>query len=133
MSSSSADHCTEDEGLDYIFGYMAAVYGTAFTRNWDGVDPGLVRGVWRDQLGRFLTYRPSLDYALRAMHPDFPPSAIAFRDSCNKGPAVPRQGEQAIAYDPNVKINPEAKRRGMEALAALRGKLGLRQKFEAEE
>lgn len=123
MSSSSAEqHCTEDEGLDYVFGYMAAVYGAAFTRNWDGVDPSLVRAVWRDQLGRFLTYRPSLDHALRNMHGEFPPSAIAFRELCNKGPAVPRPGQQQLAYDPSVKISDEAKRRGLEALERLQRK-----------
>ena len=33
---------TADNGLDYIFGKMSAIYGAAFTRNWDGVDLGLV-------------------------------------------------------------------------------------------
>ncbi len=33
--------CTEDEGLDYIFGKMGAIYGASFVRHWDGVDSAL--------------------------------------------------------------------------------------------
>lgn len=120
MSSSSAEFCTEDEGLDYIFAKMAAIYGAAFYRNWDGSDPGMVRDTWKELLGRFLTYRPSMDYALRHLNADYPPSALAFREICQKGPAVPRPGELAIAHDPKAGDNSEAKRRGIEALRALR-------------
>lgn len=90
MSSySETDFCQPEEGLDYIFGYMSAIYGASFTRHWERVDPNLVRQVWAKELGRFLTYKPSLEYALSHLPPNMPPSAIAFRNTCNSGPAIP--------------------------------------------
>lgn len=126
MSSSSDDKfCTEDEGLDYVFAKMAAIYGAAFYRHWEGSDPAMVRETWKDLLGRFLTYRPSMDYALQHLDGEFPPSALAFREICRKGPAIPRPGEKALTYEP-TKSDPEAKRRGMEALRALRESWGIK-------
>jgi hypothetical protein len=82
------DFCETSEGLDYIFGYMSAVYGATFTRHWEQVDPELVRSVWQKELGRFLTYKPSLEYALSHLPANMPPSAIAFRKTCNDGPSI---------------------------------------------
>jgi hypothetical protein len=83
------DFCEASEGLDYIFGYMSAVYGSSFTRHWEQVDPELVRSVWQKELGKFLTYKPSLEYALGHLPPNMPPSAIAFKKTCNAGPEIP--------------------------------------------
>jgi hypothetical protein len=83
------DFCTPEQGLDYIFGYMSGVYGGSFTRHWEQVEPDLVRSVWQKELGRFLTYKPLLDYALSHLPPNMPPSAIAFRNTCNAGPSIP--------------------------------------------
>jgi hypothetical protein len=86
---SEADFCTQDEGLDYIFGLMMSIFGTPFNRHFDGIDPGLVRSEWKNQLGRFLTYRPSMDYAIGRLEGDYIPSAIKFRNLCNAGPEIP--------------------------------------------
>lgn len=83
------DFCSTEEGLDYIFGYMQAVYGASFSRHWEQVDPDLVRSVWAEELGKFLRYKPTLKYALGHLPPNMPPSAIAFRNICNAGPAIP--------------------------------------------
>jgi hypothetical protein len=83
------DFCTPEQGLDYIFGYMSAVYGASFTRHWEQVEPELVRQVWQKELGRFLTYKPTLEHALAQLPPVMPPSAIAFRNTCNGGPDIP--------------------------------------------
>lgn len=83
------DFCEPEEGLDYIFGYMSAVYGASFTRHWEQVDPELVRSVWRKELGKFLTYKPSLEYAIEQLPVSMPPSAIAFKKACNAGPEIP--------------------------------------------
>ena len=92
MSSySETDFCSMDEGLDYIFGYMGAVYGASFSRHWENIDPDLVRHVWAKELGRFLTYKPSLIYALEHLPPTFIPSAVAFRLTCNSGPRIPEK------------------------------------------
>ena len=83
------DFCSPDDGLDYIFGRMMAIYGSSFARHFDGVDPGLVRQEWKKQLGTFLTYRPSMDFAIDSLDGDFVPSAIKFRNLCNAGPEIP--------------------------------------------
>lgn len=86
---SEADFCTQDEGLDYIFGRMLAIFGASFNRHFDGIDPSFVRQEWKNQLGRFLTYRPSMDYAISRLDGEFIPSAIKFRNLCNSGPDIP--------------------------------------------
>ena len=83
------DFCSPDDGLDYIFGRMMAIYGSSFARHFDGVDPSLVRQEWKKQLGTFLTYRPSMDFAIDSLDGDFVPSAIKFRNLCNAGPDIP--------------------------------------------
>jgi hypothetical protein len=79
-----------------------------------------VRVEWKRQLGNYLTYRPSMDYAIDRLKGEFPPSAITFREFCNAGPDLPRD-EKQIEYKPNPvdpKVVEDAKRR----LAELRGK-----------
>ena len=110
---SEADFCSPDDGLDYIFARMGAIYGASFVRHFDGIDPDLVRQVWKEELGRFLTYKPSMDYAMRRLSGDFVPSAIKFRDFCNAGPHVPRKPEETIAYAPNPKLSEAIKREHM--------------------
>jgi hypothetical protein len=86
---SETDFCTQDEGLDYIFGRMLAIFGASFNRHFDGIDPGFVRDEWKKQIGKFLTYRPSMDFAIEKLDGDFVPSAIKFRNLCNAGPEIP--------------------------------------------
>jgi hypothetical protein len=85
------DFCDADTGFDYIFGVMNAIYGSRFVTHWQDIDPALVRQVWKEKLGIFLTYKPSMDFALRHLDGDFPPSAIKFREYCNLGPSIPRE------------------------------------------
>ena len=83
------DFCSPDDGLDYIFGRMMAIFGSSFARHFDEVDPQLVRQEWKKQLGNFLTYRPSMDFAIDNLDGNFVPSAIKFRNLCNAGPEIP--------------------------------------------
>ena len=120
MSNYSNNECTPDEGLDYIFGRMSAIYGAAFLRHWEGVDLELVRQEWQRQLGRFLTYRPSMDYAIDRLKGEFPPSAITFREYCNAGPNIPRD-ELQIAYEPKP-VDPEVVAEAKRKLKEMRAK-----------
>ena len=83
------DFCDPDSGFDYIFSKMNAIYGAMFANNWRDTDPALVRQVWKEECGVGLTYRPKMDYALRFMNPDRPPSALAFAKLLNDGPRIP--------------------------------------------
>lgn len=114
------DWCDVDSGFDYIFAQMSAIYGVQFARNWDGVDAFVLRQTWQQILGKFLTYRPSMDYALSRLGGDYPPSAIKFRDFCNAGPAIPREDKQ-ITYNPTP-VDPEVIADAKRKLAQLRGK-----------
>ena len=115
-----ADFVDADQGLDYVFVMLGGIYGQAFNRNWEGMDLEVVRQIWKDKIGTFLTYKPSLDYAFSRLNGDFPPSAIKFREFCNAGPNIPRD-ELQITHNPTP-VDPavvaEAKRR----LAELRGR-----------
>jgi hypothetical protein len=120
MSNYLQNDCTQDEGLDYIFGRMSAIYGASFLRHWEGVDLDLVRQEWKQQLGRFLTYRPSMDYAIDRLKGEFPPSAITFREYCNAGPNIPRD-ELQIIFNPKP-VDPEVVAEAKRKLAELRSR-----------
>jgi len=120
------DFCSTEEGLDYIFGYMGAVYGASFSRHWENIDPGLVRNVWAKELGRFLTYKPSLIYALEHLPPTFIPSAVAFRLTCNGGPRIPEKQHTMITRQPSQFEKARAEIIKSESLAKL---AELRQSF----
>jgi hypothetical protein len=99
---------------------MSAIYGASFLRQWEGVDLDLVRQDWKQQLGRFLTYRPSMDYAIDRLKGEFPPSAITFREYCNAGPNIPRD-ELQIIYEPKP-VDPEVVAEAKRKLAELRSR-----------
>jgi hypothetical protein len=118
---SETDFCETEQGLDYIFGRMSAIYGAAFLRHWEGVDHELIRQEWANQLGRFLTYRPSMDFAIAHLNEEFVPSAIKFRNLCNQGPTIPRKLVDSFLLERKMTIHEqiESDRVKAEALAKL--------------
>jgi len=113
------DFCDADSGFDYIFGVMSATYGSRFTTHWQDVEPAMIRQVWKERLGRFLTYKPSLDYALSHLKGEFPPSAITFREYCNAGPNIPDKPVVAITRQKTQAEIAEGERVKAEAIAKL--------------
>jgi hypothetical protein len=111
-----------DDGLDYLFARLSAIYGAGFARHWDGIEPDLIRQEWKRQLGNFLTYVPTIDYAIDRLSGDFPPSAIKFREFCNAGPAVPRK-ELRIENKP-APVDPQVVAEAKRKLAQMRGGQG---------
>ena len=114
------DFCDADSGFDYIFSTMNAIYGSRFEANWQNVDPNIVRQVWKEKLGRFLTYKPSLDYALKQLKGEFPPSAITFYEYCNAGPHIPEKPISLITRQKTKAEIEEAERKKAEALEKLK-------------
>ena len=112
------DWCDADSGFDYIFARMNAIYGANFARHWDGIDLMNVRSEWQRQLGKFLTYRPSMDYAISRLDSDFVPSAIKFREFCNAGPAIPADALR-VAHNPTP-VSPEVVAEAKRKLAELK-------------
>ncbi len=113
----ASDFCDADSGFDFIFGYMNAIYGSRFISHWQDIDPGLVRQIWKEQLGVFLTYKPSLDHAIKHLDGDFPPSAIKFRDYCNSGPEIPAKPLPRLERKPTLHEQIQTSKAKAEALA----------------
>lgn len=90
------DFCDADSGFDYVFSRLNGIFGATFANHWRDVDPALIRQEWKEQLGRYLTYRPSMDYAIEHLDGDFVPNAIKFRKLCNSGPQIPEKPIQKI-------------------------------------
>ena len=119
---SENDFCSEDDGLDYIFTKMGAIFGATFLRHFDGVDSEMVRSVWKEQIGKFLTYRPSMDFAIQHLNSEFIPSAIKFRDLCNSGPSIPTK-QTLLEHQPkefNQAEYDKVKAEGLEKLHELK-------------
>ena len=114
------DFCTAEQGLDYSFAKMGAIYGATFLRNWQGVDPNLVHQVWLQECGRMLTYRPKIDHALRFMHPERPPSALSFKNLLVAGPVIPDKPNFHVEKQKTREELEAQKRRGEEAREQLR-------------
>ena len=127
MSSySETDFCTQDQGLDYIFAKMGAIYGAAFTRHWESVDLSMVRQTWGEILGRYATYRPTIDFALRSMNTSFVPSALAFRELCTQAPRIPDKPHSIITKQPTQEelvMTAQAKEEAMQKIRSFTGSL----------
>lgn len=82
------DPVRPEDGLDYVFAYMTGAYGNLFLRNWEGVDIKIMRQVWAKELGDYLKSKEILDFGLRRLPNDRPPSAMAFRDLCRDSPDI---------------------------------------------
>jgi len=115
-----SDFTTADNGMDYIFGKMGAIYGASFARHWDGVDLGLVRQTWKEMLGVYATYKPTLDFALNSMNQSFVPSAIAFKDLCSQAGRIPVKPERTLTHQKTQAEIVEGIRAKEEALKAMR-------------
>ena len=121
MSTYSENNFTTlDQGLDYVFGYMGAVYGASFNRHWENSDLGLVRQVWKDVLGRYLSYKPSLDFALKSMDKNFIPSALAIKDLCQQGPRIPDKPNSMIEKQHTTEEKMELAKQKAIALEAIK-------------
>jgi len=94
-----SDFCDPDEGLDYLFARMGAIYGATFIRHWEGVDLEIVRDTWKEVLGVYLTYRPKLDQAIYSMNDTFIPSALAVKKLCMTGERIPSKPNYEIGYE----------------------------------
>ena len=79
--------------VDEIMARLAVRYGTRWSSLWQGIDPGLVRADWAEQLGGMTP--EGIRKALDSLPDDFPPTATAFRkagairDESRPVPALP--------------------------------------------
>ena len=114
------DFCDPDSGFDYIFSRLSAIYGSAFTNHWRDIDPAMIRQEWKFQLGNFITYRPTMDYAISMLDGERIPNAIKFRKLCNDAPAIPAKPAPQITKQKTQAEIAEIERNKAIALEKLR-------------
>ena len=117
---SEADFCKPDFGVKYIFSKMSIIYGTMFRTHWGDMDKQSVVDTWADVLGRYATYRPSMDFEIKNMDSKFIPSAIAFRELCTQGPRIPDRPHSIITKQPTQAEIAITQKQKEEALLAIR-------------
>ena len=115
---SPTDFCSKDQGLDYIFGRLGAIYGAAFTRHWESVDLSMVRQAWGDLLGIYATYKPTMDFALSNLG-KFVPSAIEFKELCQQAGRIPDKPHSIITKQPTQAELEITRQKKEEALIAI--------------
>lgn len=116
--------CTPDEGFDYIFGRMSAIYGNDFARKWDGIDPNLIRQEWIGTLGWYLTSKYSMDFALSHLDPVRPPSSIQMKKLCYDAPRVNTVDKVLEDRSKSSNYSEDGKRAGLAKLEELRKSFG---------
>jgi hypothetical protein len=116
--------CTPDQGFDYIFGRMSAIYGNDFARKWDGIDPNLIRQEWIGTLGHYLTIKSVMDYALSNLDPVRPPSSIQMKKLCYDAPRLNTADKVLEDRSKSSNYSEDAKRAGLAKLEELRKSFG---------
>lgn len=116
---SASDFCSLENGIKYIFARMGAIYGAQFTRHWEGVDQAITRQTWGEILGRYATYKPSMDFALKHMG-KFVPSAIEFKELCSQAGRIPEKPHSQIEKQPTTEERVEIARAKGEAMAKIK-------------
>jgi hypothetical protein len=89
-----------DAWVDRIFARLAVRYGVAFTRQWDGIDPALVKADWAEQLSGLVA--DDLDHGLHHLPVDRPPTVGQFRECCRRTPSSPPIALPSPPADPAV-------------------------------
>ena len=74
------------EWIDRIFEKLALVYGRDFLGRWDGLDIHAVKADWAHELGRFANAPDSIRFALDNLPPSKSPTALEFKQVCNRAP-----------------------------------------------
>ena len=73
-----------DSWADLLFGRLTLRYGSAFMRQYDGLQPEMVKADWAEVLHG--TSAESIKHALEHLPADKPPTAMQFRELCRRAP-----------------------------------------------
>ena len=85
--------------IDRLFDRLAATYGSAWTRQWEGVEANAVRSMWAHELGGFASNLKAIAWALEYL-PERCPNLIQFKNLCRQAPAVEVPQLDAPKADP---------------------------------
>lgn len=100
------------KAIDRLFDRLAATYGSAWVRQWDGVDAKAVKAMWAHELGWCEKSLEPIAWALENL-PDKCPNLIVFKNLCLQAPA------KAVPQLPAPKADPERMRLEMEKLGQM--------------
>lgn len=94
-----SDFCTEDEGIKYVFKMFSIIYGSKITNHWGGMNVNVVMDTWKNMIGKYLTYRPTLDFALNNLDPSgFVTNPMAFKQLCSQAGRIPVKPDQTLTH-----------------------------------
>lgn len=85
--------------IDRLFDRLAATYGSAWARQWEGVEANAVRSMWAHELGDFASNLKAIAWALEYL-PERCPNLVQFRNLCRQAPAVEVPQLDAPKADP---------------------------------
>lgn len=99
MEYKENDFCTPEEGIQYVFKAFSIIYGTRFASHWENMSMAAVMATWRDMIGNYLTYRPTLDFALKNLDTKgFVTTPMAFKELCSQAGRIPVKPERTITH-----------------------------------
>lgn len=75
--------------VDRIFAKLTLVYGTDFTRRWEGLNVDDVKADWARELAMYQQAPASITYALENLPENKPPNVLQFRALCRAAPNRP--------------------------------------------
>ena len=94
-----SDFCTEDEGIKYVFKMFSIIYGSKITNHWGGMNVNVVMDTWKNMIGKYLTYRPTLDFAINNLDPKgFVTNPMAFKELCAQAGRIPVKPEATLTH-----------------------------------
>ena len=94
-----SDFMSKDEGIKYLFNMLSIIYGARITNHWGEMNLNAVMNVWKEMIGGYLTYRPTLDFALQHLDANsFIPTPMAIKQLCNQAGRIPVKPEATITH-----------------------------------
>ena len=128
MEYKETDFISRDEGIQYVFRKFSIIYGSRFASHWENMSMAAVMATWMDMIGNYLTYRPTLDFALNNLDSKgFVTTPMAFKELCSQAGRIPVKPERTITYQKTqaeIARDLENKEIAMQKLAAFMKRVG---------
>lgn len=111
-----SDFCSQEDGIKYVFRMFSIIYGSKITNHWGEMNIASVMNTWKDMIGNYLTYKPSMDFALKNLDPKgFVTTPMAFKELCSQAGRIPVKPESTLTHqktqaeiDAGIKMREEA-------------------------
>ena len=87
------------QAIGRLFDRMAATYGSAWMRQWEGVEANAVKSMWAHELGGFASNLKAIAWALEYL-PERCPNLVQFKNLCRQAPAAEVPQLDAPKADP---------------------------------